>query len=559
MNVWHFPRKVIVFLLLITAFRLWFCTQLELAGDEAYYWLWSKHLDFGYFSKGPGVAWTIAAGTCIFGDTVFGIRCFAVLLAAGTSGLLYILARGLFSDSVAWKCILLASVIPLFAVGSILMTIDPLSVFFWALAALFFWRAKDTTSPAFWILTGAAVGLGSLCKYTNLAELICFALFCLWCPKYRRHLCGFTFPAMALVSLAALTPVLIWNQQHNWVTFQHLVHRGGLDRSWRFSVVEFSQFLGQQAGVISPLVFAGVLVALFWALRQVAGGAEPQGEFPRLSTKKLGEGQSAKSSSSAPSASPPLHGGEGGEVIAVTDSRIGSRASGSSGGDGNVNRAVELRFLLSLFFPLFAFYTVLSFNDSGQANWTAPCYVSGIILLVSQWTSFIRQTRWARGLAAFAVLLAVSETGLLHDTFWLKLPSRRDPLSRLRGSKDLARQVASMQETLGAKFIIANKYSYASLVSFYHPQRQQTFIPHSREIQNQFSFWPGYHENYPHGSAIFVADSEEIPAQLKTEFASVEKLKETYAEYRGRPIKKFYLTLCRELQDLPEEQSTNAK
>ena len=31
----------------------------ELYPDEAQYWLWSRTLDFGYFSKPPMVAWTI--------------------------------------------------------------------------------------------------------------------------------------------------------------------------------------------------------------------------------------------------------------------------------------------------------------------------------------------------------------------------------------------------------------------------------------------------------------------------------------------------------------------
>ena len=192
-RVWLIPRGVIVFLALVTVFRLWYCTQLELVGDEAYYWLWSKHLDYGYFSKGPGVAWTIALGAWLFGDTVLGIRFFAVLLAAGTSALIFVLARALFSELVAWSCVLLGAIVPLFAVGSILMTIDPLSVFFWSLTAVLFWRAKDEASVRWWILTGGVIGLGSLCKYTNLAQLICFAIFCLWCSEFRRHLLSRTF------------------------------------------------------------------------------------------------------------------------------------------------------------------------------------------------------------------------------------------------------------------------------------------------------------------------------------------------------------------------------
>ena len=47
-------------LVVLTAFRLWYSTHLELVGDEAYYWLWSRHLDLCYLDKGPAIAWIIA-------------------------------------------------------------------------------------------------------------------------------------------------------------------------------------------------------------------------------------------------------------------------------------------------------------------------------------------------------------------------------------------------------------------------------------------------------------------------------------------------------------------
>ena len=72
-------------LAIVTMFRLWYATRcLGLVGDEAFYWLWSKHLAASYTDKGPAIAWIIAAGTWLFGDTTLGIRFFGVLLGAGT-------------------------------------------------------------------------------------------------------------------------------------------------------------------------------------------------------------------------------------------------------------------------------------------------------------------------------------------------------------------------------------------------------------------------------------------------------------------------------------------
>src|SRR5271163_2904417 len=83
----------ILVIALTTAFRLFFCTWLPILPDEAYYFQWSRHLDASYFSKGPAVAYTIAAGTALWGDTNLGVRFFAVMLSAGTAWQIFLLAR----------------------------------------------------------------------------------------------------------------------------------------------------------------------------------------------------------------------------------------------------------------------------------------------------------------------------------------------------------------------------------------------------------------------------------------------------------------------------------
>src|SRR6516165_5604162 len=136
----QYTRLTAITLLALTAFRLWYSTHLELVGDEAYYWLWSRHPDLCYLDKGPAIAWTIWAGTALFGQTVFGIRFFAVLLASATGFGMFLLARWLFSDRVGFWALVLAALCPLFAAGATLMTIDTIYVAFWTFAALAFWR-----------------------------------------------------------------------------------------------------------------------------------------------------------------------------------------------------------------------------------------------------------------------------------------------------------------------------------------------------------------------------------------------------------------------------------
>jgi 4-amino-4-deoxy-L-arabinose transferase-like glycosyltransferase len=186
-------------LLAATLYRLWYSTQLELVGDEAYYWLWSRRLDLAYLDKGPVIAWFIAAGTAVFGQTPFGIRFFAVILSTATGVGLFLLARRLFSDRVGFWTLLLAGLSPMFAVGSILMTIDTPLIFFWTFAALAFWSAKDSTRFLPWIVTGLLVGLSTLSKYTGAMELVSFALFCLWHAPSRKQLLNGRFLVLLVV------------------------------------------------------------------------------------------------------------------------------------------------------------------------------------------------------------------------------------------------------------------------------------------------------------------------------------------------------------------------
>jgi 4-amino-4-deoxy-L-arabinose transferase-like glycosyltransferase len=266
-------RTVILLILLGITFHLAYSTHLELVGDEAYYWLWSRHPDFCYLDKGPMIAWLIAAGTALFGQTVFGVRFFAVLLAGGTGFGMFLLARQLFSDRVGLWTVVVATVAPLFAVGASLMTIDTVYVFFWTWAAVAFWRAKDESRLAPWALTGALVGLGMLSKYTAAIELISFALFCLWHAPSRSHLRRPTFWTMLMTALLFLVPAVVWNVQHGWPTSDWLRHRGALDERFALNLSSILVFVGEQAGVISPLFFVGLVFILF--RRPLARTAQP--------------------------------------------------------------------------------------------------------------------------------------------------------------------------------------------------------------------------------------------------------------------------------------------
>ncbi len=480
-------RWAILFSVAAFTFRVWYATRPELVGDEAYYWLLSHRLDLSYFDKGPGVAWTIALGRSVFGDTVLGIRIFSVLLSVATGWWLFLLARRLFDERIALGALLLTGIIPLFATGAILMTIDPLSVFFWTTAAYAFWVAIERDSLWPWLLTGVLVGAGALCKYINLFQLACFILFLALDATRRKKLWSAGFVLMVVTALLMCLPMIVWNAQHHWVAVRHLAERGALDRAWRFTLTEPLVFVAVQAGVISPVFFAGILVAVF------SRPSEPEAE-PRASAR---------------------------------------------------------RYLKTLFIPLFLMYVALSINKAGQPNWTAPAYVAGVILLSSRFLpGLLQASRWRRTAIAGAAV-ALLMTILLHgNTAWLHL--KRDPLDRSRGSVDLAAQVDAAMALSGATYVIANKYSTASLLKFYMNGHPRSYMPDTLpRIENQFSIWPGYASEPAGSSALLVTDVDYLPPPVQRDFEKVDWLADIEAVGEGRRVGKYHVYVCRGRRDRP--------
>ncbi|MEM9400684.1 MAG: glycosyltransferase family 39 protein, partial [Verrucomicrobiota bacterium] len=240
---------------LLTVLRFWYAQTIELVGDEAYYWQWSKHLDWSYYSKGPGVALTIMGGTWFFGDTVLGVRFFAVLLSAGTALGIYTLGRLLFSDKVGFFALLFVMSIPLFALGGVLMTIDPLSVFFWVWSCVAFWMALQSRRLLWWVLAGLLIGAGMLAKYTNVVLLISFLVFLVFSSRDRKVLNFVNYLLMTTITVLCMAPVYIWNKINEWITIEHLLHRGGLDSSFTVNVFEAFYFLLMQAVGVSQFIW----------------------------------------------------------------------------------------------------------------------------------------------------------------------------------------------------------------------------------------------------------------------------------------------------------------
>src|SRR3954465_2661267 len=190
----------------------------DLSGDEAHYWDWSRQLDLSYYSKGPLVAYIIRASCAIFGDSMWAVRFPALLFACGTGLVTYGLTLKLFrSDRLALGAVLLNGMVPMFIAGSVLMTIAPPFFFCWALATYLAAIAIFDGRRWIWPVIGVIVGIGFLAKYAMLLWLPTVLIALAVGPRSRPILRTPGPWVASVVALLFTTPVIVWNQRNGWV------------------------------------------------------------------------------------------------------------------------------------------------------------------------------------------------------------------------------------------------------------------------------------------------------------------------------------------------------
>src|SRR5450432_2336157 len=180
-------RNTALTILALVALRLIAAAFTPITFDEAYYWMWSKHLAGGYYDHPPMVAVVIRLGTMIAGDTEFGVRLVSVLLALPMSWAVYRSAEILFGGRrVAATATILLNVTMMAAVGTMIVTPDaPLLV---ASSFVLYSLAKvlETGRGAWWLAVGLSVGAALLSKYTALFFGPAILIWLIAVPKLRR-------------------------------------------------------------------------------------------------------------------------------------------------------------------------------------------------------------------------------------------------------------------------------------------------------------------------------------------------------------------------------------
>ncbi len=461
-------------LIATTLFRLLYIQIVELAPDEAYYWTWARHLQWGYYDHPPMTGFLIRVSTAIAGEGEFGVRVGWVLMGALITFLLYLTGKKMFgSERAGFYSALLMNVILLPSAGAILATPDGPQALFWVLAVFCVFQGVSEKEVRWWYFAGISLGLGLLSKYTMILIAPCIFFFLLSSPEGRGWLRRKEPYLALLIGLVVFSPVIWWNAQNDWISFRFQLSHGLAGRK-AAGLRYFGEYWAGQAGLISPLMF----LALLWAM----GRSALQGF--RLRKNHL-------------------------LLLFWTSAPI------------------------LLFFAYTSLRSKVEANWPALAYFSAVIAAAGIAS--REWPGWKRGRRafaWAAG----ATALAFTVTAQLQPIYRVvPLAGAKDPTSQLRGWSGLGKrlQEAAGPEDPGKVFLLTPRHQLVGEGMFYTRRKipiYQWDAPH--RIQNLSTA-----NAPPAGSrAIFFNEGgDEIPKKLETLFDSCEKL-ETYVVKRNSSV-----------------------
>ena len=416
-----------------------------------------------------------------------------MLLSAGTAWQVFLLARRWFDELTGVIAVLFISVIPLYSLGAVLMTIDPLSAFFWIWAANFFTTGWETGRKWDWAMAGFAIGAGFLAKYLNGLEIVAFLAFSL-VPRPSRSVgvrvapkgMWALFGLMFVVGVISILPVLWWNSQNGWPTIHHLLTRVDT-QNWKWYQIdlglELDYFEKQALVVVSPLLFLLFMYEGWVGFKYWAGAGRTTGMM------------------------------EGG------------------------------RLMHGLFLSVFLFYFIVAFHHVCEPNWPAISYLSLSIALAARARGWLAVPGFtlAKTVLTCAYLLAMVETVALHSTRLMQIPVKLDAFSRTSGWQELAGEVQKWRVQLGNPEMLADAYKEAAVVSFHLPDQKMVYSLRGAEPASQFDMWPGI----PGSRALYFTESP-TAERVQGKYKKIRQLEHFQLSYRDTKLRSYYLYLIEE-------------
>jgi hypothetical protein len=269
--------KFTVILIIVTfALRCLIAAYTGLGIGESYYFRGALHLDLSYFDQPPLFFWVGGLGIKLFGLNNFGIRLPSVLLFAGTSWLLFLVTRKLFTAKAGFWAVLIMNLSAVFTVAiACWFQPDAPLMFFWMAATYFIveimigsdantkanWHSRRTY--LLWMAVGLCIGLATLSKY-HVVFLFAGVFLFVGANKSQQHWLRHPGPYIAvLITLIMALPILWWNYNNGWVSFIFQGSRAGVHTHFQLHFDWFLRSILGQSLWLLPWIWFPTIRQLF--------------------------------------------------------------------------------------------------------------------------------------------------------------------------------------------------------------------------------------------------------------------------------------------------------
>lgn len=272
----NIPKALIILLIISIVIRSFLAEFHELGNDEVYYWTYALYPDWSHFDHPGMLGWIMQLFSLnLLFDSEFFLRLSSVIFMTVNTWLMYLIGKELKNKIAGFYTALLftASLYAFVISGVFIMPDTPLMLFLLLSVYLFirYFTTKREHNPfaethgrasiqgiALLLLAGLFAGLAMLSKYSAAFIWVGVGLYILiYDRKELKN--GYQYLAV-LISALCLLPILIWNMQHDFISFNFHGDRVSLFGKLRLD------YLGTElAGELlynNPIVYILIIIAL---------------------------------------------------------------------------------------------------------------------------------------------------------------------------------------------------------------------------------------------------------------------------------------------------------
>lgn len=255
-------------ILLFSLFRLLYILScsIDLSPDEAQYWNWSRHLSISYYTKGPLIAYFLKITTAVFGNNVLGVRSLALIISTISYIAVFYFTKKIFDTKIAFIAVVVGEFLPISNAGAIISHVDAPLLLLWTFSFIYAYKMENKKTVS-WIFLGVLIGLGFLAKYSMYLFVFSLVLYLLFTKK-GKIISSNRFILMLLAIIIVSMPVFIWSFEHNFANFSHLFHLTKIGEGKWLSFSSLGDYIGGQAGVLSPVFFIVYIISMFFCLKK---------------------------------------------------------------------------------------------------------------------------------------------------------------------------------------------------------------------------------------------------------------------------------------------------